>query len=138
MGSKRSVNIERDGATRFDGANATSSAAGREEDIMAAKERAWQIRYLGSGEVFRRGISEGLFLVTWDDGREQKVNVELSEELVINIESEWPDIDTDPDSLIHRLGEKAIQEQLSQRGEVDKVICLYKDGYPGSPGRPDV
>jgi len=105
---------------------------------VTLEERTWQIKYCGSREVFKRGIWEGLFCVVGDDEQEHKVNVELSMELRANIQSEWPEIDGDPDLLISNLGKKAIQAQLRQRGEVDKIIRLYKGQYPGYPGPPDV
>jgi len=105
---------------------------------MTPEETAWQIVYRGSREVFKRGVWVGRFRLVRDDEQEQKVKVELSEELVANIKSKWPEIDADPDSLIRRLGKKAILAQLRQKGEADKVICLYKKHYPGYPGPPDM
>ena len=106
---------------------------------MATEESTWQITYLdySESELLLRDVWIGRFLVVWDDGREQQVKVELSEELVTNIESKWPEIDADPESLIRTLGGKKIDTQLQQQGRVEKVVRLYSKQYPGYPGRPD-
>ena len=105
---------------------------------MTSEERAWQIEYRGSREVSIRDIWEGRFLLVRDGEHKQEVTVELSMELRSNIQSKWPEINADPDFLIRRLGRKAIEAQLRQQRQVDKVIRLYKKQYPGYPGPPDV